>query len=42
MAMVCCVGLIGCGGGDAELSPIAKIGEKAFAEPLLSATLHLV
>lgn len=38
--MVCCVGLIGCGGGDgdAELSPIAKIGEKAFAEPLLSAS----
>ncbi len=37
-AMVCGAGLIGCGSSDGALSPIARIGEKAFVEPLLSAS----
>ncbi|MEK0416556.1 MAG: hypothetical protein RI949_562 [Pseudomonadota bacterium] len=32
------MGLTGCGGDAGELSPVAKIGEKAFVEPLLSAS----
>lgn len=32
------IGLTGCGASVEELSPIARIGEKAFVEPLLSAS----
>ena len=39
MAFTCSISLSGCGAGaDEALSPIARIGEKAFVEPLLSAS----
>ncbi|MFM7008571.1 MAG: cytochrome-c peroxidase [Betaproteobacteria bacterium] len=39
IAMACSISLSGCGSGaDEALSPIARIGEKAFVEPLLSAS----
>lgn len=39
IAIACSISLSGCGSGaDEALSPIARIGEKAFVEPLLSAS----
>lgn len=39
LAMACMTSLTGCGNvAEQSLSPIAKIGEKAFVEPLLSAS----
>lgn len=38
LAVLCGVGLSGCGANEANLSPVARIGEKAFVDPLLSAS----
>lgn len=38
LAIAFSMGLTACGAGQETLSPMARIGEKAFAEPLLSAS----